>query len=156
MKKKITALLILVLLLVLTISGCSTNSTQKESTVIDSANITVKKIVENGVYSKTEEVAEYIHTYHKLPSNYITKNDAIALGWDSDKGNLWKVTDKKSIGGDKFGNYEGLLPKKSGRQWYECDVNYQGGYRGSERILYSNDDLIYYTNDHYKTFKKLY
>jgi len=61
-----------------------------------------------------------------------------------------------SIGGSRFGNYEGLLPEADGRIWYECDVNYNGGYRGAERILYSNDGLIYYTDDHYKTFTKLY
>jgi guanyl-specific ribonuclease Sa len=61
-----------------------------------------------------------------------------------------------SIGGDVFGNREGMLPKSDGRKWFECDINYSGGYRGAERIVYSNDGLIYYTNDHYKTFKQLY
>lgn len=113
-------------------------------------------VEEDGVYSTPELVAAYIHTFNKLPSNYITKNEATKLGWVSSKGNLWDVTDEMSIGGDKFGNREGLLPKKSGRQWYECDVNYYGGYRGSERILYSNDGLIYYTDDHYESFTQLY
>ena len=61
-----------------------------------------------------------------------------------------------SIGGDKFGNREGLLPKEDGRQYYECDVNYQGGYRGAERIVFSNDGLIFYTDDHYNSFTQLY
>ena len=113
-------------------------------------------VEEDGVYSTPDLVAAYIYTFHKLPSNYITKNEATKLGWVSSKGNLWDVTDEMSIGGDKFGNYEGLLPKKNGRQWYECDVNYYGGYRGSERILYSNDGLIYYTDDHYESFTQLY
>ena len=113
-------------------------------------------VEEDGVYSTPELVAAYIYTFNKLPSNYITKNEATKLGWVSNKGNLWDVTDEMSIGGDKFGNYEGLLPKKNGRQWYECDVNYYGGYRGSERILYSNDGLIYYTDDHYESFTQLY
>ena len=113
-------------------------------------------VEEDGVYSTPELVAAYIHTFNKLPSNYITKNEATKLGWVSSKGNLWDVTDEMSIGGDKFGNREGLLPKKNGRQWYECDVNYYGGYRGSERILYSNDGLIYYTDDHYESFTQLY
>ncbi len=113
-------------------------------------------VEEDGVYSTPELVAAYIYTFNKLPSNYITKNEATKLGWVSSEGNLWDVTDEMSIGGDKFGNYEGLLPKKNGRQWYECDVNYYGGYRGSERILYSNDGLIYYTDDHYESFTKLY
>ena len=78
------------------------------------------------------------------------------LGWQSSQGNLWDVTEKKSIGGDRFGNREGKLPIKEGRQYYECDINYEGGYRGSERIVYSNDGLIYYTKDHYENFVLLY
>ncbi|MBP3617649.1 MAG: hypothetical protein J6J38_06395 [Lachnospiraceae bacterium] len=113
-------------------------------------------VEEDGIYSTPDLVAAYIHTFHKLPSNFITKNEAAKLGWVSSKGNLWDVTDEMSIGGDKFGNYEGLLPKKNGRQWYECDVNYTGGFRGDERIVYSNDGLIYYTEDHYESFTKLY
>ncbi len=113
-------------------------------------------VEEDGVYSTPELVAAYLHTFHRLPSNFITKNEATKLGWVSSEGNLWDVTDEMSIGGDKFGNYEGLLPKADGRQWYECDVNYYGGYRGAERILYSNDGLIYYTDDHYESFTQLY
>ena len=113
-------------------------------------------ISESKEYSSKEEVAAYINKYNKLPSNYITKKEAENLGWESSKGNLWDVADGKSIGGDKFGNREGLLPKKSGRQYYECDIDYNGGYRGAKRIIYSNDGLIYYTEDHYKTFEQLY
>ena len=91
-----------------------------------------------------------------MPNNFITKSEAKALGWDNKKGNLWDVAEGKSIGGDHFGNYEGLLPEEKGRKYTECDVNYNGGYRGSERIIFSNDGLIYYTNDHYKTFTQLY
>jgi guanyl-specific ribonuclease Sa len=101
-------------------------------------------------------VAEYIHLYGKLPENFITKNEAEDLGWVASKGNLWEVSDKLVIGGDKFGNREGLLPKASGRVWYECDVNYEGGFRGDDRIVFSNDGLIYFTSDHYASFKKLY
>ncbi len=113
-------------------------------------------IDEDGTYTDPYLVAEYIHRYNKLPPDYITKNEARESGWESDKGNLWEVTDKKSIGGDIFGNREGLLPKKEGRIYYECDVNYTGGYRGSERIVYSNDGLIFYTDDHYESFTQLY
>lgn len=113
-------------------------------------------IEEDGWYSTRDEVALYIHTYGHLPGNYITKNEANDLGWNSSDGNLWDVAEGMSIGGDKFGNREGLLPKASGRQYYECDINYAGGYRGAERIIYSNDGLIYYTNDHYESFTCLY
>ncbi len=115
-----------------------------------------ESISEDGSYTSPEEVAQYLHLYGHLPSNYLTKKEAQEIGWDSSKGNLWEVADGMSIGGSRFGNYEGALPDKSGRKWYECDVNYKGGYRGSERLLYSNDGLIYYTGDHYKTFEQLY
>lgn len=111
---------------------------------------------EDGYYNTRDEVAAYIHLYGHLPGNYITKNEARDLGWDSSSGNLWEVADGMSIGGDKFGNYEGLLPDAPGRKWKECDIGYEGGYRGSERILYSSDGLIYYTDDHYETFTWLY
>ena len=60
-----------------------------------------------------------------------------------------------SIGGDRFGNYEGSLPSAKGRTWTECDIGYDGGYRGGERIVFSNDGLIYYTDDHYATFDEI-
>ena len=113
-------------------------------------------VEENGEYSSKDEVALYIHTYGHLPSNYITKNEAKNLGWDSSKGNLWDVAPGKSIGGDKFGNREGLLPKADKRQYYECDIDFDGGYRNEKRIIYSNDGLIYYTGDHYNSFTQLY
>jgi hypothetical protein len=113
-------------------------------------------IVENGKYSTPEEVAAYLHVYGKLPSNFISKNKATQLGWESNKGNLWDVTDQMSIGGDGFGNREGLLPSKEGRRYYECDVNYEGGFRGAQRLVYSNDGLIFYTSDHYASFIQFY
>ena len=108
---------------------------------------------ESGSCTAPEDVAAYLHAYGHLPSNFITKNDARALGWDSSKGNLWDVAPGKSIGGDRFGNYEGLLPAGKYR---ECDVNYAGGYRGSERIIYGEDGSVYYTADHYQSFTRLY
>ena len=113
-------------------------------------------VVEDGEYSTKDEVAAYLNEFGHLPDNYITKNEAQDLGWNSSKGNLWDVAPGKSIGGDKFGNREQRLPTKKGRKYYECDVNYDGGYRNSDRIIYSNDGLIYFTEDHYKTFELLY
>jgi len=109
----------------------------------------------NGTYTSKEEVSLYIHTYGELPDNYITKDEAYDLGWNNKKGNLWDVAEGKSIGGDEFGNYEGNLPEANGRQYYECDIDYEGGYRNSKRIVYSNDGLIYYTEDHYETFEEI-
>lgn len=113
-------------------------------------------IDENGEYTSKEEVALYIHTFGKLPSNYVTKKEAQEQGWDSKAGNLDQVLPGKSIGGDKFGNREELLPTAKGRKYYECDINYTGGFRNGERIVFSNDGLIFYTKDHYKTFEQLY
>ena len=109
----------------------------------------------NGTYTSKEEVSLYIDTYGELPSNYITKSEAKDLGWDSNAGNLWDVAEGMSIGGDVFGNREGLLPEDDDRIYYECDIDYEGGYRNSKRIVYSNDGLIYYTEDHYETFEEI-
>ena len=108
----------------------------------------------NGEYTSKDDVALYIRTYGKLPKNFITKSQAESLGWES--GPLWDYAPGKSIGGDVFGNREGLLPKKSGRTWYECDIDYEGGSRGAKRIVFSSDGLIYYTDDHYESFTQLY
>lgn len=154
---------LLVIFILLLISGCNGQVNQIDSLDIENSQGTSDKeklveseVIEDGTYSTTEEVAEYIHKYKKLPKNFITKKEAMALGWESSKGNLWEVTEKMSIGGDVFGNREGRLPKKDKRKWYECDVNYYGGYRGEERIVYSNDGLIFYSHNHYETFKQLY
>lgn len=112
-------------------------------------------IVRGNSYYDVDEVAEYIHRFGELPPNYLTKKEAAKLGWESREGNLWDVTDKGVIGGDRFGNREKKLPNKSGRTYYECDVNYSGGRRGAERLVYSNDGLIFYSRDHYNTFEEL-
>lgn len=106
-----------------------------------------------GSYTTPEDVALYIHTYGELPQNFITKQEAEELGWNSKEGNLDEVAPGMSIGGNRFGNYEQLLPDGD---YKECDVNYSGGYRGDERIVYDEDGDIYYTDDHYATFTQLY
>ncbi|MDK9710608.1 ribonuclease domain-containing protein [Acidaminobacter sp.] len=113
-------------------------------------------VEEGGRYTAPEDVAAYLHLFNELPENFITKRKAADLGWESNKGNLWDVTDEMSIGGDNFGNREGRLPDQDSRRWYECDVSYEGGYRGAERLVYSNDGLIFYTDDHYETFIQFY
>ncbi len=147
--KQLQALLVLLLTVGLLFTGCG---------VDDNALIEVEKtsLAEDGSYITPEDVAEYLHYYGHLPDNFITKSEAQKKGWESNKGNLDDVAPGMSIGGDSFGNREGSLPKADGRKYYECDVNYEGGYRGGERIVYSNDGLIFYTDDHYKTFEQLY
>ena len=123
--------------------------TEDEAAVID----------EDGHYTSKEEVALYLYTYGKLPSNFITKKEAENLGWkkkDGEAGQLHVVAPGMSIGGSSFGNYEGLLPEKKGRKYFECDINYVKGNRGAERLVYSNECLIFYTGDHYESFEQLY
>ncbi|MBO4769654.1 MAG: ribonuclease [Clostridia bacterium] len=113
------------------------------------------QLPEDGKYDSKEEVALYIHLYGHLPSNYVTKTEARDKGWEG--GGLDAYYPGCSIGGDKFGNSEGLLPKKKGRQYYECDIDTAGkSSRGAKRIVFSNDGLVYYTEDHYESFELLY
>ena len=112
-------------------------------------------IDEDGVYTTKDDVALYIHTYGHLPGNFITKKEAEALGWPG--GSLEPYAPGKCIGGSRFGNYEGILPEKDGRTYTECDIDTLGASkRGAKRIVFSNDGLIYYTEDHYETFELLY
>lgn len=110
-------------------------------------------IDEAGSYTRAEDVALYLHTYGHLPQNFITKEEARALGWPG--GGLEDYAPGKCIGGDYFGNYEGLLP--AGHSYRECDIDTLGASaRGAKRIIYSDDGLIYYTEDHYESFTLLY
>mgnify|MGYP002624241166 FL=1 len=129
---------------------------QSASTVTTSTDSAAKVPVEKGKsYTDKDHVAAYIHVYKTLPPNYITKGQATKLGWKS-KGTLDKVAPGKSIGGDRFGNYEKILPEKQGRTWTECDIDYVRGNRNAKRICYSNDGLIYYSASHYRDFVRLY
>ena len=103
-----------------------------------------------------EAVAAYIHTYGCLPDFYMTKNEARDLfGWEG--GALDNLAPGRAIGGDSFRNYEGQLPHAPGRYYTECDIGTIGnGARGAKRIVFSNDGLIFYTEDHYETFELLY
>ena len=110
---------------------------------------------EEGSYTTKEDVALYIYIYGHLPENFITKDEARKLGWEG--GGLEDYAPGKCIGGDRFGNYEGLLPDAPGRKWTECDIGTLGrDSRGAKRIVFSNDGLIYYTDDHYESFELLY
>jgi guanyl-specific ribonuclease Sa len=130
---------------------------QPEDVTTQQPDITqeTETIDEYGTYTSKEDVALYIHTYRKLPPNFITKNEARDLGWQG--GGLEDYAPGKCIGGDYFGNFEGLLPEKDGREYTECDIDTLGkSSRGAKRIVFSNDGLIYYTDDHYESFTLLY
>ena len=110
---------------------------------------------EDGTYMTKEDVALYIYLYGHLPGNFITKKEAEKLGWSG--GSLEPYAPGMCIGGSRFGNYEGLLPEAEGRTYTECDIDTLGAEkRGAKRIVFSNDGLIYYTDDHYETFELLY
>jgi len=144
--RKLLLSLLLIMMIVLAPAALAKTIT------IDAADYLVE---EDGWYDSMEEVSVYLTFFEELPDNYITKKEAQSFGWDSRKGNLWDVAYGCSIGGDRFGNYEGLLPEAKGRKWTECDIGFEGKYRGSERIVFSNDGLIYYTDDHYKSFDRI-
>ena len=130
----------------------------KDTTVADDPEDTTglaPAIDEEGFYYSAEDVALYLYTYGRLPENFITKSEARKLGWEG--GSVEKYAPDCAIGGDKFGNREGWLPVASGRQYYECDIDTHGeNSRGAKRIVFSNDGLIYYTDDHYESFELLY
>ena len=133
---------IITLFCFLLFTGCSTG-TPSSTDVID----------ENGIYDQKDDVALYLITYEHLPSNYMTKDEARKYGWEG--GALSQVIEDKCIGGDVFGNYEGILPEED--TYYECDIDTLGKTsRGAERIVWSDDFDVYYTDDHYQTFEYLY
>ncbi len=111
---------------------------------------------EEGPIIEPQAIADYLFEHGELPDNFITKKEAQELGWDSRKNYVSDVAPGMSIGGDRFGNYEGLLPKAKGRQYYECDCYYTEGKRNAYRIIFSNDGLVFYTEDHYQTFEEMH
>lgn len=173
MKKKYSAIIALVLALVLGYFGINldkltdvpgattlltstspTETASPEDTTV-SPETTTPSLDPDGTYTTKEDVALYIHLYGELPKNFMTKTEARGLGWEG--GGLEDYAPGMCIGGDRFGNYEGLLPDAPGRKWTECDIDTLGAIsRGAKRIVFSNDGLIYYTDDHYETFELLY
>ena len=111
---------------------------------------------ETGPIIEPQAIADYLFAHGELPDNFITKKEAQALGWDSTRNYVSDVAPGKSIGGDRFGNYEGNLPKVKGRTYYEADCYYTEGKRTAERIVYSSDGHVWYTEDHYVTFTELF
>ena len=138
MKRKLLIIMLMLFSAAAILSGCAGQSGES--------------IDKNGYYYSKTEVAEYIHLYGDLPSNYITKAQARRLGWSG--GSVERYKKGAAIGGDRYGNYERKLPRKNYR---ECDIDTKGkNSRGSKRIIYSSDGDIYYTPDHYETFEQLY
>ncbi len=112
--------------------------------------------VPEGPIIDPQSIADYVFAHGELPENFLTKAEARKLGWDSSRNDLSDVAPGMSIGGDRFGNYEGRLPVVKGRQYYEADCYYTGGNRNAYRIIYDNEGHVWYTADHYETFTELF
>ena len=165
MNKRFAAIVLSLVLTITLFSGCKAKTPQTDvssqsgvssQTDVSSAQQADEDVVVYGEeYNDVLSVSAYLYEWEQLPPNYITKDEAEDLGWISNKGNLWDVAYGKSIGGDRFGNREGLLPE--GENYRECDIDYAGGYRDAKRLVYSIDDWdIYYTEDHYESFVQVY
>lgn len=147
MKKRLLALF---LVLALTLSGCFAVLPQGT----EDPGADWKKPEYGAYFYDVENVVLYLEAYGELPPNYITKDEARKLGWEG--GSVEEYLSGAAIGGDKFGNYEGLLPEREGRTWTECDIDTHGyPSRGSRRLVFSNDGLYYYTSDHYGSFTEV-
>ena len=101
-----------------------------------------------------EIVVKYLKEHGELPDYYITKSEAKSLGWVPSKGNLCEVAPGRAIGGDIWTNRQKSLPTKSGRKYFEADLNYNCGNRNADRVVFSNDGLVFVTHDHYRNFEE--
>lgn len=155
--------LFLSLLLLFSLSGCAdeligvtfvtTGGSSQNPSYEDTSN--GPTVQEGEYYYDLENVVLYLDAYGNLPDNYITKKEAQELGWQG--GSVEKYLEGAAIGGDRFGNYEGQLPKEQGRRYTECDLNTNGkSSRGAERLVFSNDGLYFHTEDHYDTFTEVW
>lgn len=150
--------------------GCSTPTTSNTTDDNESELFTpdsddsskpkniLEAIFESGHYTTRDSVAAYLCKFDKLPSNYVGKNKGQEL-YESKTGNnfsKWNfnpwTTLGVMIGGDTFSNNEGLLPNGS---YHEADVDYSAANRGTKRLVYQSGCIIYYTADHYETFKQI-
>ena len=158
--RKSLALLLILALLASLLTGCAVTTVSEapaQNGQSQSAPVQDELVLlpEEEATAEEEDVLAYLIAYGHLPANFITKNEARAAGWEG--GSLERYCPGKCIGGDRFGNREGLLPSAKGRVWTECDINTLGKKsRGAERLVFSNDGLIYYTGDHYESFELLY
>lgn len=133
--------------------GNSNSSSDKNQNSIYNA------VVSSGRYTTRDSVAAYLCKFNVLPQNYVGKNQGQKL-YESYTGNTfskWNFNPWKTlgvmIGGDTFNNREGLLTSGT---YHEADVDYGNVQsRGTKRLVYQSGCIIYYTADHYETFKKL-
>ena len=109
-------------------------------------------VEEGEYYYDLESVVLYLEYYGELPENYITKKEARSMGWEG--GSVERYIDDAAIGGDYFGNKEGLLPAG---KYTECDLDtLDENSRGAERLVFTDDGQYYYTDDHYDSFTQVW
>jgi hypothetical protein len=151
----IIILLLVVIIGIMTYNSCS-GKMQPNVPKIDSPNTANTNKINKDIdeLTKEEVVVSYVEKNKKLPEYYITKKEAREKGWNASDGNLCDILPGRAIGGDIFSNREGKLPAQNGRTWYEADLNYNCGRRNADRILFSNDGMIFVTHDHYQNFIK--
>lgn len=140
------------------IERISSNSEKATSSSSVATKLIYEAVEESGLYTTKDSVAAYLCKFDKLPSNYVGKNEGQSL-YESKTGNTFEkwnfnpwTTIGVMIGGDVFDNREGLLPSGS---YHEADVDYSAKNRGTKRLIYQSDCVIYYTANHYETFDKL-
>lgn len=143
------------LLIILALSGVAFLNSQAASSSSSNEEQSASTSEDIEQLTKQDRVISYLREHQRLPSFYITKKQARAEGWEPSSGNLCSVLPGKAIGGDRFSNREKRLPQKAKRVWREADINYRCGRRQADRLIYSNDGLIYVTRDHYRNFTKM-
>ena len=145
-----------------TVSSDDSNEKSSSSEELSSSSVATKSIYEavkeSGLYTTKDSVAAYLCKFDKLPSNYVGKDEGISL-YETKTGNTFSkwnfnpwTTIGVMIGGDIYENHDGQLPSGS---YHEADVDYSAKNRGTKRLIYQSDCVIYYTADHYETFEKL-
>ena len=130
----------------LSLEACSVSPVSEPAT-----SATLQK---DGHYTARDDVVLYLTTYGTLPENYITEEEARALGWTGD--NLEEVAPGCSLGGDVFTDVENLTFQNL--KYLVCDVDAAGQEeRGQKRLVYADDlSYIYYTENGGETFQLVY
>jgi len=105
----------------------------------------------SATYEGTNGADWWIMHYKILPPYYLSNDEYIYLGWKPGKAPAHYAPGKMMTCGIYL-NSNAHLPSATGRVWYEADINYYQGKRNTQRLLWSDDGLIFVTYDHYQTF----
>jgi len=138
----------------------SSSSSQNANISSSSLQDILDAILETGIYTTKDSVAAYIYLFHKLPSNYVNKatgqtlyEDVTGNAFSRWNFNPWTLLGVM-IGGDVYRNDNGSLPSEN--SYRECDVDYHDSSRGTKRLVYTLNGIVYYTANHYDNFAKIY